>query len=52
VVLNKIDEELRRLRVALHPAGFAGLQRNLALVDKAFRQRPGEFFSGSNAKSW
>ena len=44
MVLDEIDEELRRLRAAFHPAGFAGLQRNLALVDKAFRQRPGELF--------
>lgn len=44
VVLNKINEELRWLRVTLHPAGLAGLQRNLALVDKPFCQRPGEFF--------
>ena len=30
--------------MTLHPAGLAGLQRNLALVDKPFCQRPGEFF--------
>lgn len=51
MVLNKINKELRWLRVTLHPTGLAGLQRNLALVDKPFCQRPGEFFSGSNAKS-
>ena len=44
VILNKIDKKLWGLLATLYPARFSGLKRDFPLVDKAFCQRPRQFF--------
>ncbi len=43
VILNKIDKTVGLL-ATLYPARFSGLKRDFPTVDKAFCQRPRQFF--------